>query len=335
MSSGAAVIDRRTFVRLVSTGLAIGSLRANAQQAGKVYRIGYLAGGSAAGSLAFVEQFREGLREHGWIEGQNVVIEYRFAEGRFDRLPALAAELVRHKVDIIAAIPTPAAVAAKNATGTIPIVLMVAVNPLELGLITSVARPGGNLTGIAFSFSTEILGKNLALLKEAIPRVRHVAVLTNPANPGHTIAIKNMKAAADAMGVQLSILEVREPNQFDAAFKVMAEGRAEALFIIADAQFQIHRARLAELAAKNRLPSMHGFREYVEAGGLMSYGPNIAASVRHGASFVDRILRGAKPADLPVEQPTKFELAINLKTAKVLGVTIPQSVLLRAEEVMQ
>ena len=329
------MIDRRTFVRLVSTGLAIGSLRANAQQAGKIYRIGYLAGGSAAASLAFVEQFREGLREHGWIEGQNVVIEYRFAEGRFDRLPALAAELVQLKVDVIAAIPTPAAVAAKNATGTIPIVLMVAVNPLELGLITSIARPGGNLTGIAFSFSTEILGKNLALLKEAIPRVRHVAVLSNSANPGHTIAIKNVKAAADAMGLQLSFMEVREPNQFDAAFKVMAEGRAEAVLIIADAQFQIHRARLAELAAKNRLPSMHGFREYVEAGGLMSYGPSIAASVRHGASFVDRILRGAKPADLPVEQPTKFDLVINMKTARALGLTIPQPLLLRADEVIQ
>ena len=329
------MIDRRTFVRLVATGLAIESLRANAQQPGKIYRIGYLAGGSAAASLAFVEHFREGLREYGWIEGQNVVIEYRFAEGRFDRLPALAADLVRLKVDIIAAIPTPAAVAAKNATGTIPIVLMVAVNPLELGLITSVARPGGNLTGIAFSFSTEILGKNLALLKEAIPRVRHVAVLSNPANPGHTIAIKNVKAAADAMGLQLSLLEAREPNHFDTAFKAMAEGRAEALLIIADAQFQIHRARLAELAAKNRLPSMHGFREYVEAGGLMSYGPSIAASVRHGASFVDRILRGAKPADLPVEQPTKFDLVINMKTARALGLTIPQPLLLRADEVIQ
>jgi len=311
------------------------SLRVNAQQAGKIYRIGYLAGGSPAGSLAFVEQFREGLREHGWVEGQNVVIEFRFAEGRFDRLPALAAELVQLKVDIIAAIPTPAAVAAKNATGTIPIVLMVAVNPLELGLITSVARPGGNLTGIAFSFSTEILGKNLALLNEAIPRVRHVALLSNPGNPGHMIAMKNMKAAADAMGVQLSFMEVREPNQFDAAFKVMAEGRAEALLVIADAQFQIHRARLAELAAKNRLPSMHGFREYVEAGGLMSYGPSIGASVRRGASFVDRILRGAKPADVPVEQPTKFDLVINMKTARALGLTIPQPLLLRADEVIQ
>ena len=335
MSSGAAVIDRRTFVRLVSTGLAIQSLRANAQQAGKIHRIGYLAGGSAAGSLIFVEQFREGLRDHGWIEGQNVVIEYRFAEGRFDRLPALAADLVRLKVDVIAAIPTPAAVAAKNATGTIPIILMVAVNPFELGLIASVARPGGNLTGIAFSFSTEILGKNLALLKEAIPRVRHVAVLSNPANPGHTVAIKNVKAAADAMGVQLSLVEAREPNQFDAAVNVMAKQGAEALLVIADAQFQIHRARLAELATKNRLPTMHGFREYVEAGGLMSYGPSIAASVRHGASFVDRILRGAKPAELPVEQPTKFDLVINLKTARALGLAIPQPLLLRADEVIQ
>ena len=321
---------------LIAAGVLLAAPFATEVQPGaKVYRIGYLAGGSPAGSLAFIEQFREGLRERGWIEGQNVVIEYRFAEGRFDRLPALAADLVRLKVDIIAAIPTPAAVAAKNATGTIPIVLMVAVNPLELGLIQSIARPGGNLTGIAFSFSTEILGKNLALLKEAIPRVRNVAVLTNPTNPGHTIAIKNVKAAADAMGVQLSLLEAREPNQFDAAFKVMTEGRAEALLVIADAQFQIHRGRLAELAERNRLPSMHGFREYVEAGGLMSYGPSIAASVRHGASFVDRILRGSKPADLPVEQPTKFDLVINMKTARALGLTIPQPLLLRADDVIQ
>jgi len=311
------------------------SLRANAQQAGKIYRIGYLAGGSPAGSLAFVEQFREGLREHGWIEGHNVVIEYRFAEGSFDRLPALAADLVRLKVDLIAAIPTPAAVAAKNATGTIPIVVMAAVNPLELGLIASVARPGGNLTGIAFSFSTEILGKNLTLLKEAIPTVRHVAVLSNAGNPGHAVAIKNVKAAADVIGVQLSLLEVREPNEFDAAFKAMVDGRSEAVLVIADAQFQINRARLAELAAKNRLPSMHGFKEYVEAGGLMSYGPSIAASVRRGASFVDRILRGAKPADVPVEQPTKFDLVINMKTARALGLTIPQPLLLRADEVIQ
>jgi len=232
-------------------------------------------------------------------------------------------------------IPTPAAVAAKNATGTIPIVVMAAVNPLELGLIASVARPGGNLTGIAFSFSTEILGKNLTLLKEAIPTVRHVAVLSNAANPGHTVAIKNVKTAADAIGVQLSLLEVREPNQFDAAFKAMVDGRSEAVLVIADAQFQINRARLAELAAKNRLPSMHGFKEYVEAGGLMSYGPSIAASVRRGASFVDRILRGAKPADVPVEQPTKFDLVINMKTARALGLTIPQPLLLRADEVIQ
>jgi putative ABC transport system substrate-binding protein len=212
---------------------------------------------------------------------------------------------------------------------------MVAVNPLELGLIASVARPGGNLTGIAFSFSTEILGKNLALLKEAIPTVRQVAVLSNPANPGHTVAIKNIKEAADAIGVELGLQQVREPNQFDAAFQLMVEGRAEALLVIADAQFQIYRARLAELAANNRLPTMHGFREYVEAGGLMSYGPNIGAGVRHGAHFVNRILRGAKPADLPVEQPTKFDLVINMKTARALGLTIPQPLLLRADEVIR
>lgn len=173
------------------------------------------------------------------------------------------------------------------------------------------------------------------MLKEAIPRVRHVAVLSNPANPGHTVAIKNVKAAADAMGVQLSLVEAREPNQFDAVVNVMAKQGAEALLVIADAQFQIHRARLAELATKNRLPTMHGFREYVEAGGLMSYGPSIAASVRHGASFVDRILRGAKPAELPVEQPTKFDLVINLKTARTLGLTIPQPLLLWADEIIQ
>ena len=289
---------------------------------GKVYRIGYLAAGSAIASQLPVEAFREGLRELGLVEGQNIVIDYRFAEGRFDRLPDLAAELVRLRVDVIMAGPTPPAVAAKNATGTIPIVMAGVGDPVELGLIASLARPGGNVTGLSFSVGMDIFGKGLELLREVVPKFRRVAILSNPANPSHALAITNVKAAAGSLGVQLQLLEAREPNQFDGAFAAMTKERVDALLVVADGMFIFHRARLADLAAKNRVPSMHGVRENVEAGGLMSYGPSTVAAWRRAAFFVDRILKGTKPADLPVEQPTKFELVINLKTAKVLGLTV-------------
>jgi putative tryptophan/tyrosine transport system substrate-binding protein len=269
------------------------------------------------------------------VEGQNIVIDYRFAEGRFDRLPDLAAELVRLRVDVIMAGPTPPAVAAKNATGTIPIVVAGVGDPVELGLIASLAHPGGNVTGLSFSVGMDIFGKGLELLREAVPKFRRVAILSNPANPSHALAITNVKAAAGSLGVQLQLLEAREPNQFDGAFAAMAKERVDALLVVADGMFIFHRARLADLTAKNRVPSMHGVRENVEAGGLMSYGPSTVAAWRRAAFFVDRILKGAKPADLPVEQPTKFELVINLKTAKTLGLDMPASLLARADEVIE
>src|SRR5215468_9823505 len=312
----------------------IAPLAAEAQQAGKVYRIGYLSTRSSTTGMP-PEGFRQGLRELGWIEGRNIVFDYGFAEGRFERLPELAAELVRLKVDMIVAVQTPAAAAAKNATTTIPIVGISLIDPVGIGLISSLARPGGNITGLSFDASVETFGKALDLLKATIPKVRYVAVLSNPANPGQPPAIRDLKAAARSLGVQLQLLEARGPNEFDGAFAAMAKERVEALLVLSDAVLNSHRTRLADLAARSRLPAAYGVRESVEAGGLMSYGPSFLDLFRRGAAFVDKILKGAKPADLPVEQPTTFELVINAKTAKTLGLTIPPSLLKRADEVIQ
>jgi putative tryptophan/tyrosine transport system substrate-binding protein len=330
-----ADMRRREFITLLGGAAVARPLAAFAQQAGKVYRIGYLASGGSTALTRPIDAFRQGLRELGWVEGQNIVIDYRFAEGRFDRLADLAAELIRLKVDIIVAAPTPAAVAAKNATETIPIVMINAGDPVGLGLIASLARPGGNVTGLAYSVGLELFGKQLELLKETVPKVSRVAILSNPANPAHALAIKNVKAAAQLLRVQLQLLEARGPNEFDAAFAAMAKERVGALLVMADSVFTTHRARLADLAAKNQLPSMHGIRDNVEAGGLMFYGHNSPDQWRRAATYVDKILKGAKPADLPVQQPTKFELVINLKTAKALGITIPAMMLGRADEVIE
>jgi putative ABC transport system substrate-binding protein len=246
----------------------------------------------------------------------------------------LAAELVRLKVDIIVGTSTQATLAAKNATKTIPVV-MVAGDPVGLGLIASLARPGGNITGVSQGVGVDALGKELELLKEIAPDVRRVAVLSNPANASHQPAIREVNVAARSLGVQLQLLEARGPNEFDGAFAAMSNERAGALLVLQDSVFQRHRARVAGLAAKNRLPAMYGVSEYVKAGGLISYGPNLPDVFRHSATFVDKILRGANPADLPVQQPTKFELTINLKAAKALGLTIPPAVLARADEIIQ
>ncbi len=326
---------RRTFLSTVAGGLLAAPFAADAQPAGKVYRVGYLAAGSVTANPRNLEAFRQGLRELGWVEGHNLVIEYRSAEGRFDRLPELAAELVRLKVDVIAAAPTPAAMAAKKATATVPIVGVSLTEPVGIGLIESLARPGGNVTGVAYSVGTDIFGKDLELLKEVVPKVRRVAVLSNPDGPVQPLTISNVKAAARALGLELQLVEARGPGDFDGAFATMARERAGALFVVTDPVFIPHRARLTGLAAKNRLPSMFTQRADVEAGGLISYGPNFADMYRRAATYVDKILKGAKPADLPVEQPTTFELVINLKTAKALGLTIPPSLLQRADEVIQ
>ena len=328
-------MDRRSFIGAMAGGLLAAPRAAGAQPAGKVHRIGYLSSSSSTAHLPLSEAFRQALRELGWVEGQNIVIEYRFAEGRFDRLPDLAAELVRLKVDIIVATPTPTAVAAKNATATIPIVGISLIDPVGLGLIESLGRPGGNVTGVSYSVGVETIGKGLELLKEIVPKVRRVAILSNPGNPSYALAIKDVKGAARSLGVQLQLLEARGPTEFDGAFAAMAKERVGALLVVGDSMFNLHRTRLADLAARSRLPAAYGLRENVEAGGLMSYGPSLPDLFRRAATYVDKILKGAKPADLPVEQPTKFELVINLKTAKALGLTIPPSLLGRADEIIQ
>ena len=323
-------------VLILLPALPVAPLAADAQQAGKVRRIGFLGGRTPSDMSPFLDTFRQGLRELGWVEGQNIVIDYRYAEGTFARLPDLAAELVRLKVDIIVAQPLPAAVAAKNATETIPIVMISGgADPVGLGLIATLARPGGNVTGSSYSAGQELTGKQLQLLKETVPKVRRVAILSNPANPGHSPAIRDVNVSARMLGVQLQLLEARGPNEFDGAFAAMAKERVGALLVLSDGIFSLHRTRLADLAAKSRLPAAYGNRENVEAGGLMSYGPSLRDFYRQAARYVDKILKGAKPAELPVEQPTKFELVINLKTAKALGLTIPQPLLQRADEVLQ
>src|SRR5438128_1388344 len=320
----------------LTLSLLAAPLAADAQQAGKVPRIGFLGVTSPSDRPSHLDAFRQRLRELGWVEGQNVVIDYRYAEDRVDRLPDLAAELVRLKVDlIIASAGTQVATAAKNATETIPIVMIAVRDPVGTGLIASLARPGGNITGVSGSAGLEWVTKQLELLKETVPKIRHVAILSNPDNAYHQLAIREVNVAARSLGVQLQLLEARGPNEFDGAFAAMAKERVEALLVLSDAIFNSHGTRLADLAARSRLPAAFGVRDDVEAGGLMSYGPSILDSYRQAATYVDKILKGAKPADLPVEQPMKFELVLNLKTAEALGLTIPPLILFQADEVLQ
>jgi ABC-type uncharacterized transport system substrate-binding protein len=320
---------------LAAVALLAPTLLVDAQPAGKVVRIGYLASSSRASGQHFLDAFRESLGELGWIDGQNVVLDARFAEGRHERLAELAAELVRLKPDVLVAGPAPPANAARQATGTIPIVMTAVGDPVELGLVASLAKPGGNVTGVAFSVGLEIFGKGLELLREFNPKLRRVAVLSNPANPNQAASIRDVMAAARALGVQVRVLEARAPQALDGAFAAMAKDGAEALLVLTDPLFLIHRHRIAELATRHRLPSMFAVREAAEAGGMMSYGPNLTAAFRRAAVFVDKILKGARPADLPVEQPTKFELVINLKTAKAIGVTVPPALVFRADQVIE
>ena len=325
---------RREFILLTGSA-ALCSFSAHAQQAGKVPRIGYLGVTSPSDRPPLLDTFRQGLRELGWIEGQNIVIDYRFAEGRLDRLPDLAAELVRLKVDIIVSAGTQGVTAAKNATETIPIVMIGVRDPIGTGLIASLARPGGNVTGVSGSAGLEIVAKQLELLKETVPKIRRVGILSNPTNEYHQLAIREVNVAAQSLGVWLQLLEARDPNEFDGAFAAMAKERVEALLVLSDAIFNGHQTRLVELAERGRLPAAYGVRESVAAGGLMSYGPSFLDFYRRSATYVDKILKGDKPADLPVEQPTKFELVINLQTARTLGLTIPPTLLSRADEVIE
>jgi putative ABC transport system substrate-binding protein len=312
--------------------LAVTGVLAQAQQTAKIPLIGFLGASSASFLSARIVTFRQGLRELGYVEGKNIAIEYRFADGMNDRLPELVAELVSLKVDII--VTTPASPASKNVTKTIPIVFVGAGDPVGIGLVDSLARPGGNLTGLTI-LNPELSGKRLELLEEASPRITRVAFLFNPSNRTSQLILEETERAAKGLGIQIQSLEVRSLNDFDGVFAAAIRKRPHALFAAAQPIISTHRARILEFVSKNRLPAIFGSTEMVEAGGLMSYSPDLSEQFRRAAVYVDKILKGAKPADLPVEQPTKFEFVINLKTAKQIGLTIPPNLLARADRVIK
>ncbi len=328
-------LRRVASIGLLAFGILAGSLTAAAQQPGTVFRIGFL-GGVATPSKAErpPSVLRQALQELGYVEGKNVIFEGRWAEGKIERLPDLAAELVRGKVDVIITIGGPPAEAAKHATSIIPIVIVAAGDPVGTGLIASLARPGENITGITDQ-AIELIPKRLELLKETVPKASRVAVLWNSADRAMTLRYRQVETAARALGVRVQPFGVRDPSDFDGAFSTMNRDRPDAIFIISDALTSIHRKRVLDFAATNRLPAMYEHNLYVNDGGLMSYGPSLADMWPRAAYYVDRLLRGAKPGDLPVEQPTRYYLIINLKAAKALGLAVPQSVLIRADQVIQ
>ena len=325
---------RRRFLGALAGGLLAAPLAAEAQPAGKVYCIGVLEPTSMALNAANLDAFRQGLRELGYVEGRNMRIEYRSADGRSERFPDLAAELVRLKVDVILTRGTPAVMAAKNATGTIPVVMAASGDPVLSGVVSSLARPGGNVTGLS-AVVVEVSGKRLELIREVAPGVSRVAALFNMSNPNDALQWKEIETAAPSLRVQLQLLDVRKPSDFAGAFDAAVKGRAGALVVGLDALTWANHRPIVDLAAKHRLPAIYGGREFVNAGGLIAYGVSYPHLYHRAANFVDKILKGAKPADLPVEQPSKFELVINLKTAKALGLTIPQSLLARADQVIE
>jgi len=328
------MMDRRMFLGTLAGGVVASPLAAGAQQAGKVYRVGFLGNSTAALEANLVQPFREGLRDLGYVEGRDVLIEYRWADGKYDRFPALAAELAAAKVDVIVTAGTPAALAVKKTAASIPLVMVAVGDPVAVGLVADLARPGGNVTGLS-SIAPELEGKRLELLREVVPKLSRVAVLWNPDNPFHAGSLKETRAAAQVLGIKVQLVGVRVSEEFPAAFAAIVKERAGALLMLADRIFLHNRARIVDFEAKHRLPGVYAYRELVEAGGLMSFGPSYPGMHRRAAYYVDKILRGSKPADLPVEQPTKFELLISLKAARALGLTIPHSLLLRADEVIE
>jgi ABC-type uncharacterized transport system substrate-binding protein len=329
-----SVVSKRVFLLTLSAVLFAHCVPATAQQAKKIPRIGFLSGSSRSAVSVRVEAFRQGLHELGYVEGKNIVIEWQYADGKLDRLPGLAAELLHLKVDVIVTAGPQVTRAAKEATGTIPIVMGFDYDPVGDGFVGSLARPGGNVTGLS-TLAPELSGKQLELLKEIVPKLSRVAVLGTSTQPGYAQVLKETELAAGALKVKLQYLDVLAPKDIETAFQDAVKGRADAVLALQSAVILPQRTQLARLAVKSRLPVMHQASEYVEAGGLMTYSVNVADLFRRAATYVDKILKDAKPADLPVEQPKKFELVINLKTAKQIGLTIPQSVLYRADKVIK
>jgi putative tryptophan/tyrosine transport system substrate-binding protein len=320
------------FVIAFALSFVAAPLAVDAQQGQKTPRIGFLSPGNATSSPT--DAFRQGLRELGYAEGQNLVVAYRWADGHTARLPALAAELVQLRVEVLVATNNPAVLAAKQAIGNIPIVCVACSDPVGTGLIDSLARPGGNVTGLSL-ITPELSGKRLQLLQESLPNIRRVALLWDAGHVGMPDRVRETEAAAKRLGVTLHVEWVKDPANLNQAFAALAQARPDAFLTTGEPFTERHRQRIVEFAAQQRLPAMYEDREFVSAGGLMAYGPSLAANYRRAAAYVDKILKGARPADLPVEQPTKFELVVNLKTAKALGLTIPQTVLIRADEVIR
>ena len=331
------VLRRRDFITLLGGAAAAWPLAARAQQAAStVRRIGFLLPGGARTTVVRgqLEAFRQGLNEYGWTEGQNINIEYRFAEGHEDALPGIAAELVRLRLDVIVAEGTAAIRAAKTVTQTIPIVMATSSDPVGTGLVASLNRPGGNVTGASLQ-TAELSGKRLQLLTEIVSGLAQVAVLSNPLNPSIAPSVEQTKAAAQSLGVELHVVEAQAPDKFESAFTAITSAHAGALIVLPDPLFYGQHPRIVTFTTASHLPALFPEKEVAEAGGLIAYGPSIPASFRRAAAYVDKILRGAKPAELPVEQPTTFELVVNLRTARAIGVTIPTSILLRANEVIE
>ena len=309
-------------------------ISARSQQGAKVPRVGFMGNSTEALEANLIGPFREGLRELGYQDGRNIAVEYRWAEGKYERFPALIAELLAAKVDVIVTAGTPAAIAVKNATTTVPLVMVAVGDPVGTGLVPSLARPGGNLTGLS-SIAPDLEGKRLELLREVVPKLAHVGVFFNPANLFHEVSMQHARAAGKALGIKLLPLAVRVSQDLDDAFASILKERPDALLVLADRVYLHDRKRMTDFALQHRLPNANAHTEMVEAGGLMSYGPSYEDMHRRAAHYVDKILKGAKPGDLPIEQPKKFDLKINLKTAKALGLTIPQTLLTRADEVIE
>ena len=323
---------RREFIKLLGGAAAAWPVALHAQP--KIPRVGFMGNSTAALEANLVDSFRDGLRELGYQEGRNIVIEYRWADGKYERFPALVAELIAAKVDVIVTAGTPAALAVKKATTTVPLVMVAVGDPVGTGLVPSLARPGGNLTGLS-SIAPDLEGKRLDLLREVVPTLSHVAVFFNSLNPFHVVSMRQAHAAAQTMGIKLQQHDIRKSEDLDGAFAAIRKERPDALLILADRVFLHNRQRMMDFTEEQRLPNVNAYKELVEAGGLMSYGPSYEDMHKRAAIYVDKILKGAKPADLPIEQPSKFTFIINLKAAKALGVTVPPSLLTLADKVIE